>query len=134
MKDRLVLFDIDDTGATHRQRARWCEINDPDTWKSASWVDAPTDDWIVAGNFIGDDLIIFFERSIWKFSYTGDPDYPFRWAQIDSIEGCRAQMSLITFSDEIFGVGATKLIGTDGRMAYSIDEKIPECYGERRRQ
>lgn len=126
MKNRLVLFDIDDAGITYRQRAQWCEINDPDTWKSASWVDAPTEEWVIAGDFIGDDLIVFFERSIWKFSYTGDPDYPFRWDRVDSVEGCYATMSLITFSDEIFGVGATRLIGTDGREAYSIDEKIPE--------
>jgi len=126
IKNRIVLFDIDDTATTCRQRARWCEINDPDTWKSASWVDAPTEEWIIAADFIGDDLIVFFERSIWKFSYTGDPDYPFRWDKIDAVEGCYATMSLIAFSDEIFGVGATKLIGTDGREAYGIDEKIPD--------
>ena len=126
IKNRLVLFDIDDTSITYRQRARWCEINDPDTWKSASWVDAPTEEWIIAADFIGDDLIVFFERSVWKFSYTGDPDYPFRWDKVDAVEGCYATMSLVAFSDEIFGVGATKLIGTDGREAYSVDEKIPE--------
>ncbi len=126
IKSRIVLFDIDDSGITRRQRGRWCEINDPDTWKSASWIDAPTEEWIVAADYIGDDLIVFFERSIWKFSYTGDPDYPFRWDKVDAVEGCYATMSLIAFSDEIFGVGATKLIGTDGREAYSIDDKIPE--------
>ncbi len=126
MKSRVILFDIDDSGITHRQRGRWSEINDPDTWKSASWIDAPTEEWIIAADFIGDDLIVFFERSIWKFSYTGDPDFPFRWDRLDAVEGCNATMSLIGFSDEIFGVGSTNLIGTDGREAYSIDDKIPD--------
>jgi len=126
IKSRLVLFDIDDTGTTYRSRARWCEINDPYTWKNASYIDAPTDEWIIAADFLGDDLIVFFERSIWKFSYTGDADYPFRWDKIDAVEGCYATMSLIPFSDEIFGVGATRMIGTDGREAYTVDDKIPE--------
>ena len=126
LKSRIVIFNVDEEGATHRSRARWSDINDPDTWKAANYVDAPTDEWIVAADFIGDELIIFFERSVWKFSYTGDADLPFRWDKIDSVEGCYATMSLVSFSDEIIAVGATQLIATDGREAYTIDQKIPD--------
>ena len=126
IKSRLVIFEITERGTTYRQRARWCDINDPDTWKNANYIDCDTDQWMMAADFIGDDLIVFFERSVWKFSYTADPSTPFRWDRIDAVEGCYAPMSLIAFSDEIFGVGPTQLIGTDGREAYSIDEKIPD--------
>lgn len=125
-KSRLIIFDTEEDGTTYRQRGRWCEIDDPDTWKNANYLDAPTDEWIIAGDFLGDDLVIWFERSVWKFSYTGDSAAPFRWDRIDSVEGCAATMSLISFSDEILGVGPTQLTGTDGREAYAIDKKIPE--------
>jgi len=126
IKNRLVIFNITETGdGTCRQRARWCDVLDVNTWKNASYKDAPTDEWIVAADFIGNKLIVVFERSVWEFAYTGDADEPFRWDRIDAVEGCYATMSLIAFSDEIFGVGPTKLIGTDGREAYGIDEKIP---------
>lgn len=126
VKSRIVIFEITEKGATYRQRARWCDINDPDTWKNANYIDADTDQWIIGADFLANDLIVFFERSIWKFSYTADPYAPFRWDRIDSVEGCYAPMSLVAFSDEIFGVGPTALVGTDGREAYTIDEKMPD--------
>ena len=126
IKNRMVIFDTTESGdGTTRQRARWCDVLDPDTWPNASYKDADTDEWIIAADFIGNKLIVFFERSVWEFAYTGDAVEPFRWDRIDAVEGCYATMSLVSFSDEIFGVGPTKLIGTDGREAYGIDKKIP---------
>lgn len=126
IKSRLVLFDVTEKGTVYRTRARWCDINDPDTWKNANYIDADTDQWIMAADFLGDDLVVFCERSVWKFSYTADAYAPFRWDRIDAVEGCYAPMSLVAFSDEIFGVGPTSLVGTDAREAYTIDEKIPD--------
>ena len=127
MKSRLIIFSTDESGdGVVKQRARWSEINDPQTWKNANFVDAPTEEWIVSAGFLGDEMIVFFERSVWSFSYTGDPDFPFRWDRIDAVKGGFATMSLISFSDQILTVGPTQLIGTDGREAYTIDDKIPE--------
>jgi len=126
LKQKLVIFDITERGSDYHQRARWSENNDVTTWKDANYIDADTDEWIISADFIGDNLIVFFERSVWKFSYTGDPDQPFRWDRVDSVEGCYAQMSIVAFSDELFGVGPTRLVGTDGRETYGIDERIPD--------
>jgi len=125
-KGRLVILQTTERGENHYQRARWCEIDDPSTWKEANYVDAPTEDWIMAADYIGEDLIVWFERSIWKLAYTGDADLPFRWEKIVATEGCYATYSLVSFSDEIIGVGPTRLVGTDGRDAYGLDEKIPD--------
>ena len=126
IKSHLVIFELTERATAYRQRARWCEVNDPKTWKDANYVDAPTDEWIIAADFIGNVLIVWFERSVWSFDYTGDPDLPFVWDRIDSVEGCYAPMSLVSFSDEIFGVGPTRLVGTDGRETYGVDKKIPD--------
>ncbi len=125
-KSRLVILNTTENGTIQKQRARWSEINDPQTWKNANFVDAPTGEWIVGAGFLGDDMIVFFERSVWTFSYTGDPDFPFRWDRVDAVKGSFATMSLISFSDQILAAGRTQLIGTDGREAYTIDDKIPE--------
>jgi len=126
IKQRIVIFEVTERGVTHRQRGRWCGINTPHIWKDADYIDAPTEDWIVAADFIGDILYFWFERSIWKFDYTGDPDQPFKWKRVVSTEGCSATMSLVSFSDEIIGVGPTRIIATDGREAYGIDDRIPD--------
>jgi hypothetical protein len=125
-KGRLILLRTTERGTAHYQRARWCEINDPTTWKDDNWVDAPTEDWLMAADFIGDDLVVWFERSIWKLSYTADADLPFRWDKIVDTEGCYATYSLLTYADEITGIGPTRLIGTDGREAYGIDDRVPD--------
>lgn len=123
---RMVIFDTTEKGITYNDRARWCEINNIKTWPETNRTDADIDEGIIGIDLIGKELIVFFERSVYKFSYTGDPDVPFRWDRIDSVEGCYAQMSLVAFSDEIFGVGPTRLVGTDGRETYGIDKKIPD--------
>jgi len=125
MKGRMVLLSTTERGVSHKQRIRWAQINST-TFRDADWLDAPRDDWIVAADFIGGDLIVWFERGVMKVVYTGDPDTPFRWEEIDSVEGCYATMSLVSFSDEMIGVGPTRFVSCDGREVRGVDEKIPD--------
>ena len=97
-KSRIVLLRTIERGDNHYQRARWCQVNNPGIWKEADYVDAPTEDWIMAADFIGEDLIVWFERSVWKLTYTGDADLPFRWEKIVATEGCYATYSLYKYS------------------------------------
>jgi len=125
-KSRLVLLRTNESGTSHYQRARWCDINNPETWPADNYVDAPTEDWIVSADFMGEDLIVWFERSVWRLAYTGDVSLPFRWEKLADTEGCYASFSLVTFSDEQICVGPTRIIASDGREVYGIDEKIPD--------
>lgn len=124
--NRIILFRTNETDGAHNRRARWCEINNPAIWKAASYKDAPTEDWIISADFIGDELYVWFERTIWIFAYTNDPTEPFKWEQVASTEGCYATMSVISFSDELMAVGPTQIVGFDRRKAYNVDEKIPD--------
>ncbi len=127
IKGRIVIFDTtESTDGRQRQRARWSDVADPDTWTLTNYLDADTSEGIISAGFLGDDLIVFFENSTWKFIYTGDAAVPFRWDRIDSQEGSFATHSTIRFSDEVITVSSTKIIGTDGREVYSIDKKIPD--------
>lgn len=125
MEGRLILLRTTERGIARYQRLRWAEINSTD-FKDAKYLDAPRDDWIMGADFIGGELIVWFERGVMKIVYTGDPDVPFKWVKVDSVEGCYATMSLAAFSDEIIAVGPTRFLSCDGREVSGIDEKIPD--------
>lgn len=125
MEGRLILLRTTERGIAYNQRLRWFEINSTSA-KDSNYSDAPRDDWIMAADFIGGELIVWFQQGIMKIVYTGDPDTPFRWEKVDSVEGCYATMSLAAFSDEIIGVGPTRFLTCDGREVTGIDEKIPD--------
>jgi hypothetical protein len=126
MKHRLVIFDTTERGTTHATRARWCEVNDPDTWKDDNWVDCPIEDEMMGMEFLGDDLIVFFKKAVRKFVYTGDEDLPFSWQLVDGFEGSYAAQSVISLHNELLAVGKGNIVGTDGHRSYTVDMKNPE--------
>lgn len=128
-KERLVVLNTTESGTACKQRARWCKAGNSDIWDESDgggYVDAPTLDWIMSADFIGDDLVVFFERSVWLLKYTGNASLPFRWEQIAATEGSYSTFGTFSFSDEISTIGATTIVSTDGLDAYSIDKKIPD--------
>ena len=110
-------------------RARWSVSNSYANWKESEgggFVDCPSIDWIMGADFIGDDLIIGMERSIWTLKYIGDPLLPFRWENIKGTEGCYGTFSVCPFSDELIMLAATRMVATDGIDIDGIDDKIPD--------
>lgn len=129
IKNRILLLRTTERGQAHYQRARWSEITTRGgivRFRDEKWSDADRDDWIMGADFIGNELIVFFERGAMKLVYTSDPDVPFKWEGIPSQEGCYSTMSIAPFSDELICVGPTRFVACDGREVYGIDEKIPD--------
>jgi len=128
-KNRIITLRTTERGEAHYQRARWSEITIRGgalRFRDSDYSDADRDDDIVAADFIGNELIVLFERGAMKLVYTGDLDVPFKWEPIPSQEGCYATMSVAPFSDELICVGPTRFVACDGREVYGIDEKIPD--------
>lgn len=125
-KERIVLFSVEENGVSHFQRARWCGIKQPFSWPTANFKDAPTADIIKSADFIGDELYIWFERSVWRFTWTGDSTNPFEWERVSNTEGSVAQMSLVTQDDRQFAVGATRIQLSNGRDVVAADTLIPD--------
>ncbi len=132
-KSRLLILRTTERSEFYPVRARWSEVNSPNIWKEANYVDCPiSGDYIIAADFVGDDLIVWFSRSIWKLIYTGDADLPFRWERVEASEeiaaiiGCVAQNSLTTVNGISTALGPTNLIETDGRIIRFVDSAIPE--------
>lgn len=124
-KDHLICFRTTEAGSLKAQRARWPTAGGID-FTNDGFVDAPTSEFIKGGAFLGDDLVIFFERSVCLLKHTQDVNLPFRWEKIDSFHGSFAQNSVLGFSDEVDAVSSSKVISTDGLSARVKNIKIPE--------
>lgn len=125
-KERVVLFSTNENGTDHFQRARWSTVKVPQSWPTANFKDAPTSDVIKSVDFIGDELYVWFERSVWRFTWTGDSTDPFEWERVSDTEGAAAQMSLVTQDDRQFAVGVARIQLSNGRDVVAADTLIPD--------
>lgn len=129
-KERLILFNVTDNSTGSQilapQRARWSTIKDPFSWPTANFKDAPTEDFIVSADFLGDDLYVWFENSVWRFVWTGDSVNPFEWERVSAQDGAIAQMSVTTRNNIQRAIGPTKILAHNGNVVLPIDEKVPD--------
>lgn len=126
VKERLVILSTTENSTDFNQRARWSAIKEPQSWPANSFLDAPTEDFIVAADFLGDDLYVWFENSVWRFVYTGDSVQPFEWQRVSAQDGAIAQMSLTTLKNLQRAIGPTEILGNNGNIVQEIDQKIPD--------
>ena len=126
IKERIVIFSTNENGTDFNQRARWSAIKEPQSWPTENFVDAPTEDFIVSADFLGDDLYVWFENSTWVFEYTGDSVQPFEWRRLSAQDGAIAQMSVTTRNNLQRAIGPTKILGNNGNIVSDIDQKIPD--------
>ncbi len=126
VKERIVIFRTNENGTDFNQRARWSTIKDPQSWPTSSFKDAPTEDFIISADFLGDDLYVWFENSVWRFAWTGDSTNPFEWQRVSSQDGAVAQMSLTVRNNLQRAIGPTKILANNGNAVGPIDQKIPD--------
>lgn len=138
-KDRLLAFNTFE-GATlaasiqFPQRLRFSQNGDPlqvDAWRQdipgkGGFIDAPTNEHIIAVGFVRDVLVVGFERSTWQVRYTGNEILPFVWERINSDYGIESTYSLIQFDNTILGVGSNAIQICDGNTSQRIDLQIPD--------
>ena len=125
-KERVVLFSTNESGTDFFQRARWSGVSSPFSWPTANFKNAPTSDIIKSVDFIGEELYVWFERSVWRFTWTGDSANPFEWERVSDTEGSVAQMSLVTQDDRQFAIGAARIQLSNGRDVVAADSLIPD--------
>lgn len=75
-----------DTNEQHVQQL--LSFVDRNLWQivdmGGGYVEAATDEEMVSTEFINDRLIVFFKRSTWELSYTGNQVQPFIWQKFNS--------------------------------------------------
>lgn len=138
-KGRLLLFNVVETDivnstiATYTNRVRWSFIGNPldnNAWQrdinpSAGFLDADTREAIISVAFLKDRLMVFFERSTWELVYTGNQNLPFNFQRINSELGIESQFSVVTFDQNILGIGETGIYACNGSNVQRIDQKVP---------
>ncbi len=90
--------------------------------------DAPTPDWIVAGEFLRDAIVVFFQKSTWLFRFTGSAFSPFRWDQINSSRNSNAPYGSLDYDGRATSMGTKGLIACDGVNVDRYDHSIIDQY------
>lgn len=127
-KSRLVLLSTKEDSISHPQRARWCAVNTPTNWTNDEYVDAPTNEWIVTAGFIGEDLVVWFDSSVWLLKYTGNTDLPFVWERVPSDYGAQSPFGMVSFkAGEQAAYGPYSFNITDKLNVAPFDGKVPDA-------
>jgi len=146
-KDRMIALNTLESSAAsgvvatrYYNRARWSQNGVPYTdtipgfdataWQDdvtgkGGYIDAPTSEAIVSVGFYKDVLIVFFERSTWQLTYTGEAGLPFVWNKVNTSYGSESTFSTIQFDKGIFAVGDKAIVVSDNYNVVRIDEQIP---------
>jgi hypothetical protein len=151
-KGRLIMLNtlegtFSGTTQTFAQRARWCQVGTPyysaplptnyqgglsaEAWRDdivgrGGFLDAPTLEQIISAQFVKDTLIVYFERSTWRLSYTGNELLPFAWEKINTELGAESTFSIVPFDLNAIAIGNTGIHSCDTVNVQRIDQKIPD--------
>jgi len=119
------------TGTAFPQRARWSAagvdiVTDPNAWgatvfNGATFADAATGQAIVGAAIVRDQLIVYFERSIWCLKYTDSPLAPFQWELVNDQYGAGSNLGVWSFDDSALGMSQQGLVACNGSDTKRID-------------
>jgi len=143
------------TGVSYSNRARWSQVESPgpnggvyyappypvnfagaavnpgNEWYSipfntGGFADAPTSEDIVSAEYIKDTLVVYFEASTWKLSFTGNSIAPFQWEKINAEIGATSTFSIVPFDKNILSIGPNGAYACDSINVDRIDRIIPD--------
>ena len=133
---RMFILNSVEGATKHPQRVTWSRINyaaaTTSEWdqvsddSTANSLDAATDEELVDVNFLGDGLVLFFERSIWSVKKTGNFDIPIRFEKLaDAQEIFSSSFSSSSHFGLVWALSRLGFIATDGIQEFELDEVIP---------
>lgn len=88
--------------------------------------DAPTNEQIVAAEFIRDILVVYFNRSTWRLRFVNNTVNPFVWERVNVELGSDCTFSTIPLDKGLMAIGSRGAVISDANDTVRIDEKIPE--------
>ena len=151
-KNRLVMLNTQEGSLTgtvtnYAQRARWSQNGtvyyaqpvptgftggaQAVSWRSdivgrGGYIDAPTLESIVSAYFVKDTLIVYFQKSVWKLTYTGNELLPFIWEKINTELGADSTFSIVPFDEYTIAFGNVGIHSCDSVNVRRIDQIIPD--------
>lgn len=97
-----------------------------DEFGRGGFIDAPTNEAIIGAKFYKNTLIVFFEKSTWRFQYLGEYGLPFIWERISSDWGSESTFSSILFDNGVLTVGDKAITINTGTSSQRNDLQIPD--------
>lgn len=131
LRQRLILLSTLENGSSFLQRARWCQADNPTSWRDdvpgqGGYVDCPTTEQIVAADALQDAIVVYFTNSVWTLRPTTDPALPFRWDRVNSHRFTKAPYGAIGYDSVVLGIGDPGIYASNTREVTRIDQKIPD--------
>lgn len=134
-RGRMILFytyegDGINPDTPYPQRARWSapqvDPTNPNAWgdvtpNGATFADAATGQAIVGAAVVRDQLIVYFERSIWSLKYTDNALRPFQWEIVNNQYGAGSTNGVWNFDDSVIGLSQQGFVGSNGADTKRID-------------
>jgi len=105
--------------------------NDINAWRSdlpgkGGFIDADTSEQIVSAQIVQDTLIVGFQFSTWRLSFTGNQVQPFIWERINTQFGSEATFSSVGFDDAVLLISRRGIIASTFNDADRIDMIVPD--------
>lgn len=125
-KNKLIALNTYEGSTRYPQRARCSNTGSYASWSDDIYTDADTSEWIISAAFIRDELIVFFDKSVWWLRYTGDATTPFAWHRIYTIDGSIATFSTQKIKSDAATMGKKRFLQCDGINVTEMDQYIPE--------
>ena len=148
-KGRLVVLNTFENNINFQSRARWSQIGTPytlntatskpapgfsidvDAWRDdipgkGGFIDADTSERIVSAAIIRDVLVVFFQRSTWRLTYTGNEILPFIWERLNTQYGSESPYSVVPFDDAALTFSRYGWIASSTNEVARIDLDIPD--------
>ncbi len=102
-KNYLVFLNVSEGGTRYKGRVRWSGLNNAELYPAANYNDALNNvgqEGVGLGKR-GDQLYLFFDRSIQEMVYTGDVDTPFFFPTVEPELGAVSGHAIVTVDHNI---------------------------------
>lgn len=102
-KNYLVFLNTSEAGTRYKGRCRWSGLNNAESYPAANYNDSLNNVGQEGMGFgkRGDQLYLFFDRSIQEMVYTGDADTPFLFPTVEPEIGAASGHAIVTVDNNI---------------------------------
>lgn len=114
-------------GTRHQSRWYWSAIKDTTSWSATDFIETSKNDGQAVTGFkvLGEFLIVYKERSIYKYGFTGDVDVPFILiGKVPGDVGCVAPYSIQEGNNGHIFLAYDGIYYFDGNNTFKVSDRI----------
>ncbi len=131
-RNRVIYLNVQEGGTAYPRRARWSRAGAYQTLDVEDFADAPTEmGAAITVEFIGDRIMVGFQKGWMELVYTADPQSLFEWEKTTSIYGSTARNGAIADGERILARTDNGIEALDPNQQYSADIDIPDFVVDR---